>query len=746
MRHRKTTAIAALFLLPPLVAQLPIGGELQTQMAGAIRMRLLAFGIPIAQSTAPLNLQGHIRTLGTVNFVPQFAFQLPSTQIQAMRVESFTAAAADTSLVLQGLNIDLRDFRFEVSPCVGTLGTATVTPAGIAQVLTDQTDISARAEGRVILSGGTPPFAFNQTIDLATLGTPIISLFGIYSFQANAQGVIEQHLDLNSPPPIPFDFAGFTLDFQVLLNGGANSVDLVLPVTGSDATCCANAVPNGTLFDRGTAADLSAPGTGIAVADFDCDGLHDLAMPGFNSVRIHRALGRGLFAPFVELPLLNNAISPSDLIAGDFDGDGDPDLASLSAGTGSTVQILINDGTGTFTVTGAFASGVTPVKLAVGDIDNDGDLDVAVASESLASPGVNLLHNQGNGTFGAPVLLTFTSGLADVELADLDGDGDLDVVGPLRTQDFFIFRRNNDDGTFANPVGFNMATRGGDSPRDVALADLDGDGDLDAAVVNSLSNNLILIRNTNGQFSSAAFLTVPIPGSSQPRFLQLSDLDRDGDRDVIVADFPVNNGTGPTLLATFANDGAGVVTTPVTYTVAGLGRALAIGDFDADADPDVAVQTNLEITKVLINGCTGTTLAGALASTFGTGCPGSLGIPVLTPRNRPVVGTRFVSRLTNVVPGAAAFVVGFSDQVWNGQPLPLPLGFLGLAPSCNALVAADAIDFVVHGGVAEYGLTVPADVGFVGLPVFLQGLCIDPALPTPVQAAMSNGARAVVGL
>jgi hypothetical protein len=404
---------------------------------------------------------------------------------------------------------------------------------------------------------------------------------------------------------------------------------------------------------------------------------------------------------------------------------------------------LTNDGSGTFTVAGTFATGLSPTRLANGDIDNDGDLDLAVASLSFTGRGVDILTNQGNGVFGPPVRLTFSNTNFDVELADIDGDGDLDVVAPLFGSDFLAFRRNNGNGTFAAAVGFNLFPAGGDSPMDVAFGDLDNDGDLDAAIVCSNSNNVLVARNSNGLFSSVTFQAVPVPAADQARLLRLGDLDGDGDLDAVTADF---SSTSPFRVTRFLNNGTGGFGTPAQHSVPGLGRALVLADFDGDADLDVAALSTNSFAKVLINGCSGTRLAAALASTYGTGCAGSLGVPVLTPIGRPVLGTDFVTRLTNIPAGLAVFLLGVSDQSLGGLPLPLPLQVLGLPAGCSALTSTDVIEAFAQTGSVDHVLRVPPQPALVGATVFVQGGVLDGALPNPLPLVLSNAVRAVVGL
>ena len=135
----------------------------------------------------------------------------------------------------------------------------------------------------------------------------------------------------------------------------------------------------------------------------------------------------------------------------------------------------------------------------------------------------------------------------------------------------------------------------------------------------------------------------------------------------------------------------------------------------------------------------------AASTTFGTGCPGSLGTPTLQATTSPVVGATFTAELTNAAPGAAIFCIGWSNTQWNAFPLPLPLGAFGLAPSCTNYTSIDVTVWTFHAGVATYNLAIPCDPSFYGSVLYLQGASVDLALPSAVPIATSNGLQVTFG-
>lgn len=133
------------------------------------------------------------------------------------------------------------------------------------------------------------------------------------------------------------------------------------------------------------------------------------------------------------------------------------------------------------------------------------------------------------------------------------------------------------------------------------------------------------------------------------------------------------------------------------------------------------------------------------ATSFGTGCAGSHGVPDLQPLTPPVVGLTFQARLTNVAPGIAIFCLGWSNTQWNALPLPLPLGSIGLDPACTNYTSIDFNVWTLHSGAADYSLAIPCSPAFYGAVLYMQGASLDFALTTPVPVAVSNGLQVTLG-
>jgi N-acetylneuraminic acid mutarotase len=172
----------------------------------------------------------------------------------------------------------------------------------------------------------------------------------------------------------------------------------------------------------------------ITVADFNGDGFLDLAVAdnGANLVRVFMGNGDGTFAP----PVNRYGPAAERVLAVDLNGDGHPDLAVLAYCAAQlktcphgAVEVFLNDGRGSFGAPRFFRVAVGPDGVAAADLNHDGKMDLVVANNNFESPSViSVLLGRGDGTFEPAVNYNAGAGPAGVAIADLNGDGNLDVV------------------------------------------------------------------------------------------------------------------------------------------------------------------------------------------------------------------------------------------------------------------------------------------------------------------------------
>jgi len=180
----------------------------------------------------------------------------------------------------------------------------------------------------------------------------------------------------------------------------------------------------------------------VCARDFDADGAPDIAVvhdtfPG--RISVLRGDGAGGF----DRPLVSGSPGGhADVAAADFDGDGVLDLA-LSSYNGQ-IAVVTGVGDGSFETAGSFGSLPNPIGLAIGDVDHDGILDIAAANNhQFGSYGsVGVLIGNGDGSFQAPAQFRTGRSPWRVALADFDGDGWNDVVtAPEAGVDVLLNRR-----------------------------------------------------------------------------------------------------------------------------------------------------------------------------------------------------------------------------------------------------------------------------------------------------------------
>lgn len=278
----------------------------------------------------------------------------------------------------------------------------------------------------------------------------------------------------------------------------------------------------------------------IAIADFDGDGMLDFSVSNTTTqtVSVFRNIstaGTIKFAPTIDLPGYKYTIRVS---AGDFDGDGKPDIAEVDNIVGDIYLFRNTSTPGNLSFTQVYpfiGLGEVPSDLAVGDLDNDGKPDLAITE-----PFTNTLHLLKNITSGEAILFDYKLTLVpktepnQVSMADLDGDGNTDIIVCSSGSDSItVFQNKSTAGNYTFiPRSFKVGT----SPNNVSIGDLDGDGKPDLAVSSS-EIEVKVLRNTSsgGNVSFAGAVGYFVSGSSS--FTSIGDLNADGRPDLVVGNY-----------------------------------------------------------------------------------------------------------------------------------------------------------------------------------------------------------------
>ena len=230
--------------------------------------------------------------------------------------------------------------------------------------------------------------------------------------------------------------------------------------------------------------------------------------------------------------------------AADFDGDGDLDLAVSTGGVSSPndsgFKLYLNeDGEDVdeFSASEFVSVGSRVVAFLAADLGGKDSPDLPDLPDVVVqtAESVQIFWNEGQGIFSPPLTIarprTFnvTNQLA---AADLDGDGERDLVVKNRSGNQLSIYRNNGDRTLAAPVTLEA----GRSPRAVAMGNLDGDGNEDIVTVNGVNNTITILFNESsvGTLAISPAVSLTYESSSFPVSLVVEDLNNDGIDDAAV--------------------------------------------------------------------------------------------------------------------------------------------------------------------------------------------------------------------
>jgi hypothetical protein len=295
----------------------------------------------------------------------------------------------------------------------------------------------------------------------------------------------------------------------------------------------------------GVTTDLGKTVT-AAWGDYDNDGFPDLVVAHFPNQKnfLYRNNGNGQFTKITQGPIVSDAGSIDGCVWGDYDRDGWLDLfVPMDSGNH---RLYHNNRDGTFSRTANLPTVGAASYSAWVDYDNDGFPDLFVPAWRRVGKNA-LYHNDGNGTFtrvtNSPIAseggLSLSSAWGDY---DNDGFPDLFVAngnydgGQYRN----FFYHNNGDGTFKKITTGAIATDDGDSTG-AACADVDNDGDLDLLVVNGSGQNVFFyLNNGDGTFTKITQGDLVNTGGTGNGAV-FTDYDRDGFLDLFVAGYPGNN-------------------------------------------------------------------------------------------------------------------------------------------------------------------------------------------------------------
>jgi hypothetical protein len=377
-------------------------------------------------------------------------------------------------------------------------------------------------------------------------------------------------------------------------------------------------------------------------------------------------LSQTIFARTVRFAGAKNYVvgtSPNSVSVGDFNGDGKPDLAvgfSGPLGDPGGVSILLNNGFGSFKPAVNYRAGMTPVSVARGDFTHGHKLDLALANANDNT--ISILFGNGDGSFQKAVTLPVGQDPNSVAAADLNRDGNLDLIAANYSSNTVSVILGNGDGNFQaradysvqlNPLTLTVGDINGDKTPDIVVGAKEGavstllgngDGTFQHVAITAIGGNFVrladfnrdgkldlLVRfgvfhrpnvfckpvgvcywdddievypgNGNGTFRAGTAVTVSSHNNSDSFDANVDTGDFEGNGVLDLAVPLLYNSSIDVLLGL----GNATFQPGLNFATPSYPLAAAIGDFNGDSAPDVALTSGTNVVSVLLN-ANGTTI------------------------------------------------------------------------------------------------------------------------------------------
>lgn len=331
----------------------------------------------------------------------------------------------------------------------------------------------------------------------------------------------------------------------------------------------------------------------ICTGDFNNDGILDLVAycTILNRVAVLTGTSNGSFITPPNYTNINNGVGGLFIMSADFNNDGYDDLACANE-MQKQVNILFGTGVPTFTNIVTYSFNSRPTCIEYNDVDNDGKKDLIIGAKTMDT--IYVMKGDGIGGFSIinrfrPNLIAWPITVTSIGVADLNNDGNADLVINESTQDSILVYTGNGTGQF----NYHSSLKNDLGSYNITLRDINSDGKIDLIAANGLNFNIFKGDGNSGFSLPSVYTPTVLLGPSSK--VAIADFNMDGLLDLVFSSVESDS----SLI--YIGHSNGTFTCELYLNFSILQADLLSADFNNDGKPDLAYVHNIDSVTVLLN-------------------------------------------------------------------------------------------------------------------------------------------------